>query len=119
MAQSHKDPFDVFNVDKESKAKQEAFFKELERRALSMREKGESIIASQGIDEPLSHWSYKGLHVKKLEDDKQGILRISIGGGDDSPIPLKYCTFRGDKEACIKLLQETLEALKNPTDKED
>lgn len=45
--------------------------------------------------------------------DEQGILRISVGGGDHLPVTLNYCTIRGSVGDCIKMLEMALDALRD------
>ena len=97
--QSHRDD------DSPSKSN---FLAQLQARADRMKERGESIMAAG--DAPLSQWMHSGVTVRKLPDDPQGILRISIGGGD-TPVKLDYCSFRGTQDECRKLLRRALAAL--------
>lgn len=52
-----------------------------------------------------------GLRVQKKPDDERGVLRISIGG-HPAIERSSYCNFRGDRRACIELLERALYAMK-------
>ena len=69
----------------------------------------EVLVASNG--EELVCWQAHDVDVAKLPDDEQGIIRISIGGGDATPVQLNYCRFRGDHGACVDLLRKVLRAM--------
>jgi len=73
-----------------------------------MEEEGKSKITSG--DPPLQEWQSNNVHVKQLPDDEQGILRISVGGGQ-TPVPLDYLVFRGSHGACVDLLRKALKAM--------
>jgi len=47
-----------------------------------------------------------------MPDDEHGILRISVGGGDSTPVQLNYCTVRGGVGRCINLLEQAIAALR-------
>lgn len=106
MAQTHIDK-DAF-PDPET----DAFLKQLEQRAARITKAGASVIAS-GIrgERPLNAWKRNGVSITQMPDDYQNILRVSIGGGDETPVALDYCTFRGDLERCNSLLRKVLEQL--------
>jgi len=82
------------------------FMRELEARADQLE--GKAKVASDGPT--LQRWQSNNVDVAKLSDDEQGILRISIGGGQ-TPVPLNYLRFRGDHGACVDLLRKALKAL--------
>ena len=63
-------------------------------------------------DRVLEQWGHDGIRVQMLPDDKQGVLRISIGGHPDIN-PSEYCHFRGDQSKCIALLERCLAAMKS------
>lgn len=87
------------------------FLAELQGRADKAQQAGVSKIASEG--EPLAVWKAEnGMYVQHMPDDEQGILRISVGGGDHLPVTLNYCTIRGKVGECIKLLGMAIEALR-------
>jgi len=97
-------------------AKRSAFMKHLQARAEQMKEKGMSQIASGAKEErPLSEWKSGRFGVRHMPDDSQGILRISIGGGN-TPLPVDYITFRGEKNECIHLLRQALAVLEGYAD---
>ena len=87
------------------------FFKKLEGRAeLAVAARASEITGGKAEEPELAKWEASGVHVVKRPDDSQGILRISVGGHDSFSV--NYCTFRGNKEACIKLLQLAIAALR-------
>ncbi len=91
-----------------------AFLKALKARAAEMSAKQLSQITAGSDGEPvLSSFSSHGVRVQRRPDDSQGILRISIGGGDRLPVRLDYCTYRGDLAPCVLLLEKVLLALKS------
>ena len=88
-----------------------SFLSELRRRAEEAEKARSATIATDG--EALAVWkSLNGMYVKHLPDDPQGILRISVGGGDHLPVTLNYCAVRGKISECISLLEKAVQALK-------
>ena len=88
----------------------DAMIQELEERAKKMVEKGESqITAGKPGEEILDEWILDNIRVRKLPDDS--VLRISIGGQGILGVT-GYCTFRGNHDSCIDLLERALGALK-------
>lgn len=86
----------------------------LRQRAAEAVADGNGTIAG-GQDNEFPHVAYKaknGVHVRVMPDDPQGILRLSIGGGDHLPVTMNYCTVRGDVGQCIQLLEKALVALR-------
>lgn len=84
----------------------------LKQRAEAMVAKGESTItAGKPGEEPLARWQSNGMLCRRMPDDPQGVLRISIGGGDlmDGG---GYLVLRGDPRECRRLLQRALRALR-------
>ncbi len=92
--------------------KHSKFIKTLQRRAEDSAAAGGSPITTGRSDEtPIRDWEARGgMHIRQMPDDPQDILRISIGGGVPG-IDINYCTIRGDREACIALLNKALNAL--------
>lgn len=89
------------------------FMDKLLARADRMREQKLSEITAGKEGEPeLARWNANGIEVVVRPNDPQGILRISVGGGDQTPVPLNYCTIRGDVGACISLLEQAIRALR-------
>lgn len=82
-----------------------------ERAAAAEQAKASLITGGNEGDEPLAVWDFANVQCKHLPDDEQGILRISIGGGQ-TPVPLNYCVIRGDLGQCIDLLSRALDALR-------
>lgn len=73
---------------------------------------GRSLITGGSHEEkPLNEWKKKGVTVRELPPDEHGILRISVGGGTDTPVALNYCVFRGNHSKCVDLLRKALIAL--------
>ena len=64
-------------------------------------------------DKPIRKWRHEGVTVQEQEPESTGVLRISIGGGPDTPVLGDYCTFRGDQNKCIALLERALKAMKS------
>jgi hypothetical protein len=88
------------------------FMRRLQGRASEMVERGESqITGGKPGEQPLAEWDYAGVGVRHMPEDEQGIIRISIGGGD-TPVPLDYCVIRGDIGKCIDLLRRAERALR-------
>ena len=84
----------------------------LEEKADRMREAGKSeITGGKEGEKPLAEWKDKGITVQHMPPDEHGILRISVGGGQDIPIPLNYCVFRGNRGHCVDLLRIALKAM--------
>lgn len=83
-------------------------FEELSEKAAKMtRERTNTITAGKAGEEPLDRWQHGDLWVTKMPDDEHNLLRISVGG----PGKFAYCTYRGDREGCLKLLREAVEAM--------
>ena len=92
---------------------QQSFMARLQERAKAAAEAKASLITvGSDKEKPLAGWEHGGIQVRHLPDDEQGILRISIGGGDHTPVVLNYCTIRGSVGECIKLLERAIEALR-------
>jgi hypothetical protein len=88
------------------------FMDELEQRAGKIKSMERSKITGGTDGEPtLAEWQAEGVHVRQLPDDPQGILRISVGGGNHLPVSVNYLVFRGDRSACIDQLRRALKAL--------
>lgn len=103
--QSHKD------MEHQAKDFEARFLRKLEGRAeLAVAARASEITGGKEGDPELASWEANGVHVVKRPDDSQGILRISIGG--HGSFDMNYCTFRGDKEACISLLKLAIAALR-------
>lgn len=89
------------------------FLEELHRRAEKSKESMKSQITTGSPDEkPLAQWKGNGIQVCHMPDDPQNILRISIGGGEKTPVVVNYCTIRGGVGECIALLEKAIKALK-------
>jgi hypothetical protein len=93
------------------------FLKRLEKRAANMvRDKQSEITAGKEDENPLAVWKSHGIQCVHMPDDEQGILRISVGGGNEMPISFNYCTIRGGVGPCIALLERAIKALRNAPD---
>jgi len=79
-----------------------------------MEKNKQSEITAGSPNEPiLARWkATNGVEVVHRPNDPQGILRISVGGGHDTPVQLDYCTIRGGVGKCIELLERAIAALK-------
>ena len=88
-------------------------FPRLRERASEMLRKNLSTItAGEAHEQPLGEWEApNGVHVKRLPDDEQGILRVSVGGGIQS-VDINYCVFRGDPIKCAFLLDMAAAAIR-------
>lgn len=85
----------------------------LKAKAEKMESQRESqITGGKPGEKPLAEWKCGGVCVKHLPDDEHGILRISCGGGRETPIHLDYCVIRGSVGQCIELLQACIVALR-------
>ena len=108
---SHIDPDHARSI--QQLFQREGFLRELEIRADTIRSLGKSRLTGGSDDEPVvCRYESCGIGVIQRPDDPQGILRISVGGGEDLPENVNYLVFRGDRESCIKLLTRALTALK-------
>lgn len=100
------------HMDSDFREARREFMDQLQARADRAVQAGASTITG-GIDgEPvLNQWKRRGVEVRELPADEQGILRISVGGGEDTPVQLNYCVFRGNHGKCVDLLRKALIAL--------
>jgi len=88
------------------------FLQRLSKRADRMLAAGESEITSgKPGEEPLAVWRHGDIQVTHMPDDPDGVLRLSIGGGDDTPVKCNYLVFRGDVGKCESLLRKALAAI--------
>lgn len=90
------------------------FIDKLRERADKAEKAGASVITSgEANEKELGSWkASNGVHCRHLPDDPQGILRISIGGGEELPVTLNYLVVRGKIGQCISLLEKALVALR-------
>jgi hypothetical protein len=93
---------------------QHKFIAELRERAAKANTAAASVIAAGEKDEQeLGSWkASNGVHCRHLPDDPQGILRLSIGGGEHLPVTMNYVVVRGKIGQCIELLEKALVALR-------
>lgn len=99
------------DLDVQNTRRREEFLAYLQGRADAMvKNKLSQITAGKDGEEVLEEWQTNEVHVRHLPDDEQGILRISIGGGQ-TPVPLNYCVFRGSHGQVVDLLRKALLAL--------
>ena len=105
-------------VDNEQRKKfRDEFLQRLTARAdQSMKEEKAKITYGADGEQIVAEWKANGVGVRQMPDDPQGILRISIGGGDHLPVIVNYCTFRGSRGHCIDLLRKALQALEHGQD---
>ena len=98
----------------EDAAHQRLFMDQLRKRADESKERGDGrITAGAPGEKPICQWTAEnGLYCKHMPPDPQGILRISIGGGEHLPVTLNYLTVRGPVGECIALLEKALAALR-------
>ena len=91
-----------------------SFIAELQRRAeIAEKAKASTITAGDEGEQAICKWkASNGVHGKRLPDDPQGILRISVGGGDHLPVTMNYVVVRGSVGQCIELLEKALVALR-------
>ena len=88
------------------------FMDRLESRAdKAIQERASTITGGVDGEVVLNQWKRRGVEVRELPADEQGILRISVGGGEDTPVSLNYCVFRGNHAKCVDLLRKALIAL--------
>lgn len=90
----------------------------LEERAKKiLRERGSEITSGKPGELPLKEWESNGVHVRQMPPDEQDIIRVSIGGGDGTPVDCNYCVFRGSKPLVERLLEKALVALRGEFDR--
>lgn len=116
MANSHIDPDHQSNIKKmlegalvSKETDLEGWMNSLETRARKIKDAGASRITNEG--EVLGSWELNGFGIERLPEDEHRILRISIGGGPDTPISCDYLRFRGDIPKIRKLLTSALQAI--------
>lgn len=93
---------------------QSKFIAALRKRADKAKKASASVItAGEQHEQELGSWkASNGVHCRHLPDDPQGILRISIGGGEHLPVTMNYLVVRGKIGQCIDLLEKALVALR-------
>lgn len=93
-------------------ADRRAFLDRLTERAdRCVKEKRSTITAGGEGEAALAQWKRDGVSVVHLPPDEQGVLRVSIGGGDHLPINVAYCNFRGDYDQVVALVRRALSVL--------
>lgn len=109
--QSHEDNSHARNRMHEALNKE--WLDSLEKKANKLvSEKKSTITAGEEDELPLTEYSATNeVHVKRLPEDKHGIIRISAGGGDNLPVKCNYVVFRGNPKQTIQLLRKALAAL--------
>ena len=90
------------------------FITRLRERAANANAAAASVITAGEKDEQeLGSWkASNGVHCRHLPDDPQGILRLSVGGGEHLPVTMNYVVVRGKIGQCIELLEKALVALR-------
>lgn len=98
---------DVLNT--ESKA----WLESIEEKAARLKaEQKSGITGGYEGEEPLQEYQAANeVHVRRLPPDPHGLIRISVGGGDNLPIRCNYLVFRGNPKQAIQLLRKALTAL--------
>lgn len=98
----------------ENSSHSSGFIERLQQRAdLAERAAASTIAAGASVEEELGAWkASNGIHCRHMPDDEQGILRLSIGGGDHLPAKMNYLVIRGKVGQCIELLEKALVALR-------
>lgn len=125
MANSHEDS--DFLVDPAERARRVAAREQLQKKRTSflsaLSAKADQLVALQksqitsGAGEVvLAEWQSNNIAVTQLPADEHGVLRISIGGGNETPVILNYLRFRGDHGQCVDLLRRALKALEERTE---
>jgi hypothetical protein len=90
------------------------WLKSLDEKADRMKAAGQSkITGGEEGEQPLAEWQHKGVTCRHMPPDEHGILRISIGGGTETPVDVNYCVFRGNRGHCIDLLRKALRAMES------
>lgn len=93
---------------------QSAFIDLLRERAARAEKAAASVIAAgENGEQELGSWkASNSVHCRHLPNDPQGILRLSIGGGEHLPVTMNYVVVRGKIGQCIDLLEKALVALR-------
>jgi hypothetical protein len=89
--------------------------KRLEERAKKVQEdEASQITTGKPGEEVIQTFEVGNIQFVQLPDDEQGIVRISVGGGDHLNLsrPINYCNFRGDPGKVIKLLKRCLAGMR-------
>lgn len=81
----------------------------LKRRADNASWQGSNSVAA-GLpgEQVIDQWQHGNIICKKMPDDPQKVLRISVGGLAGLGA---YCVMRGDIDECVKMLRDTIEAI--------
>lgn len=89
------------------------WLKSLESKANEIKAaKGSTITTGDDGEVPLCEYQARNdVHVRRLPEDKHGIIRISAGGGENLPVKCNYLVFRGNPKQTIQLLRKALAAL--------
>lgn len=86
----------------------------LERRAIAMSERGENLItAGRDGEAVLGEWRRRGILIRRMPDDPDKVLRISIGAPEWAGNQA-YLVFRGDPSKVRDLLRRAEKALRFP-----
>lgn len=92
------------------------FLDRLKIRADDAMAKGNSqITTGEPGEKPIDEWKHGKIHVTKMPEDEQGILRMSVGGGTEGlvrKLDINYCVFRGDRTQCAYMLEQAAKALR-------
>lgn len=86
----------------------------------SLQKKAEKVVAAEASsitvgkagESPLTEYDAdNGVFVRRMPEDEHGIIRVSVGGGDNLPVKGDYCTFRGNAKQAVKLLHKAIQAI--------
>lgn len=97
----------------EGKRLREMFISKLEDKAQKMTAAGESQLpGGKQEEQPLTEYTAEnGVGVRRMPEDEMGIIRISAGGGDNTPVVCNYVVFRGNAKQTVKLLHKVIAAI--------
>lgn len=107
---------ELFEAEKERGIRQ--CVENLERRAAEMSERGENLItAGRDGERVLGEWRRRGVLIRRMEDDPDRVLRISIGAPEWAGNQA-YLVFRGEPFKVRDLLRRAEKALRFPMGEE-
>ena len=91
-----------------------SFIERLRQRAeVAEKAAASTITAGTDSEQELGSWkASNGIHCRHMPDDEQGILRLSIGGGDNLPAKLNYVVFRRRIGQCIEMVEKSIVSLR-------
>ncbi len=78
-----------------------------------VQNKQSEITAGKPGEKPLGEYDFRGMGIRRMPEDEQCILRVSVGAGTmGASQKVRYCVFRGDPGACAHLLEEAAKAIR-------